>query len=245
MRPIWVIWFMNRNSLMQQNINWHSIPAIEPTVATFTDSGTQADADLLGCLSPQEREHAATLHDPIEHRHYIARRCFQRLFVCELLSTTITPEKLALIHQRDTRPRCADAPSLNLSFSSSGSTAIACASWQDVIGVDVERHRNVENVIALAQRYFTPDEARALALLPESQQNLAFLHYWTAKEAGLKAMGKGIVFGLNTFHMKDTGAFSYDIVGPTENSQDWNLQYPEIIPQHVVALVKMNRVGKI
>jgi phosphopantetheine--protein transferase-like protein len=235
---------MNRNNLMKQNIIWHQILGGSPAIATFTDSGTLADEDLRDCLSAQEGEHASQLRDPVERRHYIARRCFQRLFICELLSTNIAPNKLAMVHQRDTKPHCLEAPGLNLSFSSSGATALACASSQSPIGVDIERLRKVENVVALAQRYFTAQEATALAQLPIVQQNLAFLHYWTAKEAGLKAIGKGIVYGLNTFSLTAKAAFSYEIHGPTENSQDLVLEFLEIIPQHVVALVKLNYVGK-
>lgn len=238
-------WFMNRNTSLKQNIIWHKIPDSGLTVATFTDDGIVAISELWEILSPQEKDQSTALPDPLELRHYIARRSFQRLFVWDFLSTNIAPNKLALIHQRDTRPYCSDAPRINLSFSSSGTTAIACASTHHAVGIDIERLRNVENVIALAKRYFTPEEADALANLPLSEQNFAFLHYWIAKEAGLKAIGKGIVFGLNTFCVKDKGKFSFEIQGPKSNSRDWSLQYLDIIPQHLIALVKMNSVGKV
>lgn len=240
-----VIWFMNRNNSLKQKIVWHKMPDASPSIATFTDDGTLPTSELLEVLSLQENEHAATLHDPVEHRHYIARRCFQRLFVSQQLSINIAPDKLALIHRRDTRPQCADAPGLNLSFSSSGTTAIACASAQYPVGIDIERLRKVENAPSLARRYFNPEEAEALENLPNSQQSLGFLHYWTAKEAGLKAIGKGIVFGLNTFSIKDRGNLSFDIQGPQNFPQDFNLAYLDIKPKHLIALVKMNRVEKI
>lgn len=235
---------MNRNSLLKQRTVWHKLPDTSSTVATFTDDGSVPTFVLLEHLSQHEKEHAAGLHDPIELRHYIARRCFQRLFVCELLSTKIVPDKLVLIHQRDTQPHCADAPGLNLSFSSSGTTAIACASWHHAVGIDIERLREVENVIALAQRFFTSEEAAALANVHSSKQSLAFLHYWTAKEAGLKAIGKGIVFGLNTFRMHVNEMVSNEILGPQESSQRWKLQYFELLPQHLIALVSENKMGK-
>ncbi len=240
-----VIWFMNRNNSLKQEIIWHKMSDAGLSIATFTDDGTLPTSEFSEVLSLEEKDHATTLHDPVEHRHYIARRCFQRLFVSQLLSTNIAPDKLALVHQRDTRPQCADAPGQNLSFSSSGPTAIACASVHFPLGIDIERLRNVENAPSLARRYFNPEEAEALEKLPNSQQSLAFLHYWTAKEAGLKAIGKGIVFGLNTFSIKDRGNFSFDIQGPQNFPQDFNLAFLDIKPKHLIALVKMIRVEKI
>lgn len=240
-----VNWFMNRNILIAKSIVWHKMPDPGLTVATFTDYETVAISELFEILSPQEQDHAVTLVDPLEQRHYTARRCFQRLFVANILSSSTAPEQLALIHQRDTRPYCAEEPDLNLSFSSSGSTAIACASVHHRIGIDIERLRNVENVIALARRFFTQEEAKTLASLPQSQQSQGFLHYWTAKEAGLKAIGKGIVFGLNTFILKNKESFSLEFQDPPTNSCDLELRYLDLVPEHLVALVNMNNVGKV
>jgi phosphopantetheinyl transferase len=240
-----IIWFMNRNASLEQSIIWHKMPESELAVASFTDDGTLTNSEFREILSCQENAHSLTLPDPVEHRHYIARRSFQRLFLSEVLSTNIAPNKLEIIHKRDTRPKCANAPRLNLSFSSSGMTAIACASSCYPVGIDIERYRIVENVVALAKRYFTHEEAEALANLAPSEQSKAFLHYWTAKEAGLKAIGKGIVFGLNTFCLKANGNLSFEIMGPPQLSKSWNLQYQTIIPQHLIALVKKNNVGKL
>jgi 4'-phosphopantetheinyl transferase len=240
-----ITWFMNRNNSLEQNIVWHKMPSANQEIASFSDDGSTPNSELQEFLSGEEREHAFTLPDPVERRHYMVRRCFQRLFVCRVLSTNIAADKLGLIHKRDTRPFCTDAPGLNLSFSSSGTTAIACASTQNAVGIDIERLRKVENVIALAKRYFTPEEAHALSILPVSDQNLAFLHYWTAKEAGLKAIGKGIVFGLNTFKLKEKDKLSYAIHHAQDSSQTWSIQYLNIIPQNLIALVEMKGVGNV
>jgi 4'-phosphopantetheinyl transferase len=49
----------------------------------------------------------------------------------------------------------------------------------------------------IARRYFTPGESQALAILGDNARTAAFLSLWTAKEAVLKALGRGIAFGLN------------------------------------------------
>jgi phosphopantetheine--protein transferase-like protein len=227
--------------------NQHSPIAIEKHfdfkagryLATYSDDGSVSEDELQIFLSPDENERAAAIDDLTERRHFMARRSFQRLFLSDILGLNKSPAAIAIIHQRDTRPVCLDAPELHLSFSSSGNTFIACASAHGAVGIDIERRRVIANVSALAKRFFTSHEADALAALPLAEQNLQFLYYWTAKEAALKAIGQGIVFGLNTFSVERIGdTFSHKIKRFPEDSERWDIQHLEFVPQHVVALVE-------
>jgi 4'-phosphopantetheinyl transferase len=65
------------------------------------------------------------------------------------------------------------------------------------IGVDVERVRPRPRALALAERFFAADEARWLAGLPQADCESTFLRLWCAKEAVLKAHGRGLAFGLD------------------------------------------------
>lgn len=65
------------------------------------------------------------------------------------------------------------------------------------VGIDIERPRSRPRALELAQRYFTAAEAEALAALPDSARGPAFLRLWCAKEAVLKAHGRGLAFGLD------------------------------------------------
>jgi phosphopantetheine--protein transferase-like protein len=225
-------------------MRWHAVANSGCSIADFTDDGSLADDALRKYLSPAEDLQAATLHDPVERRHFLARRSFQRVFVCEVLAFGIPPGRLALKHQRDSQPTCLDAPGLHLSFSSSGTTAIACASTSNALGIDIERMRVITNTVALAKRFFSTQEAEALAAMPVEEQNIHFLHHWTAKEAALKAIGKGIVYGLNTFSVERVGnTLAYDICGPNEEKAAFRLQYLQFMPQHVIALVEKINVG--
>lgn len=64
-------------------------------------------------------------------------------------------------------------------------------------GVDLERLRPHPKAVPIARRYFSPDETAALEALPADQRDRAFLELWTAKEAVLKALGRGLAFGLH------------------------------------------------
>lgn len=207
-------------------------------LAAATDHDELAEAEIEDCLPASEREAAARLVGPLERRHFKFRRCFQRVFLCKVLQFSGQPRDLRIEHGRDTQPRCHDAMDHHLSFSSSGSTALACASSKHLIGVDVEKIRHIGNAADLARRFFTTREANAIASAPSVERSLIFLKHWTAKEAGLKATGLGIISGLNRVVLRNTSSrYEAEFIGQSEKNRDWTLNYPEFLPGHVVAIM--------
>ncbi len=223
---------------MHRAIIW-PVPA-DPgiSIAAYTDDNSLDEQHMLTGLADREKALAQSIADRLERRHYILRRLFQRLFVKSVLGWHGALCDLAIEHQLDTQPKCLNDPSLRLSFSSSGPTALACASTLHRIGIDLEKSRHVANVTALAERFFTSQEAAAIAALPLVDQNRAFLRYWTAKEAGLKAIGKGIVSGLNSFVInireKD---YLIENVSEIKKNTTWSMHYGDFLQHHVVAVV--------
>lgn len=95
------------------------------------------------------------------------------------------------------KPALDPPASLHYNLSHSGAvTALALAHDLEV-GVDVEVPRRSRDVLALAQRYFAAPEAALLAHLAAPAREAAFHALWTCKEAVLKALGRGIAFGLH------------------------------------------------
>lgn len=88
--------------------------------------------------------------------------------------------------------------SFNLSHSG-GMTVLAVTSCRVDLGVDIERLRVDVDCIGLASRFFASSESRELAGLPASARPAAFFACWTRKEALVKALGMGIIFGLAEF----------------------------------------------
>lgn len=86
---------------------------------------------------------------------------------------------------------------LEFNLAHSADALLVGISRQQPIGVDLESPRRTRPVLRLAERYFDAIELRALAALPESERQIAFLRLWSCKEAVLKALGRGIGFGLN------------------------------------------------
>lgn len=71
------------------------------------------------------------------------------------------------------------------------------------VGVDIERRHPRPRAVEIAQRYFHPREAEALARCEPEIRSDAFLRLWCAKEAVLKAHGHGLAFGLDRLRFED------------------------------------------
>lgn len=90
----------------------------------------------------------------------------------------------------------------NLSHSG-GAAAVALTRGVEV-GVDLESPGRSRPHAALARRYFCDPEAESIENMPEALRESAFLRLWTAKEAVLKALGRGLAFGLDKLEFDAT-----------------------------------------
>ncbi len=89
----------------------------------------------------------------------------------------------------------ADGVDFNLSHS--GSAAVVALARGVEVGVDLESPGRPRPHAELARRYFCDREAQVIENTPETLRETAFLRLWTAKEAVLKALGRGLAFGLD------------------------------------------------
>lgn len=85
----------------------------------------------------------------------------------------------------------------DVNWSHSGDRLLVALGRGVRIGADLEFLRPRPRAMVLATRFFTPGEAIALLAMPETRREAAFVRLWCAKEAVLKAHGRGIAFGLH------------------------------------------------
>ncbi|OOG48744.1 4'-phosphopantetheinyl transferase superfamily protein [Rhodanobacter sp. C01] len=161
--------------------------------------------------------HASTLANVAEHlrddeihvwhlayRNMQGRAPLRRVLAAYL---GIDADAVALLDGEHGRPVLAavhDTP-LGFNWSHSGDHALIAIGRNLVPGVDLEHIRPRPRALEIAQRYFSADEAATLASLPAEDRSIAFLELWTAKEAVLKALGRGIAFGLHRLSIAGTG----------------------------------------
>ncbi|GGJ96522.1 4'-phosphopantetheinyl transferase family protein [Luteimonas terricola] len=83
------------------------------------------------------------------------------------------------------------------SWSHSGEGLLMALAQGLRVGIDLELRRPRPKAGVLAERFFAPEEAAALAAMPDALREPAFVRLWCAKEAVLKAHGQGLSFGLH------------------------------------------------
>lgn len=110
-------------------------------------------------------------------------------------------EKLKLA-TTELKPSLTDS-SIEFNISHTGHDLFIGISWQQPIGVDVERIRPIDS-LAIAKRYFSKEEIEILENCErESTREDLFYNIWTKKEAYLKAEGGKISDGLSNFSVID------------------------------------------
>lgn len=156
------------------------------------------EARLAAWLTPLERERIARLRQAADRRRGLVARAALRALLAQRLGTE--PAAVPIVATPAGKPMLAaavDAEALHFSVSHSGGR-VAIALGHTSLGVDIEAiaaSAAWPDVAALAEAWFEPEEARRVAADPA-----AFLEIWTAKEAVLKAKGKGLAaHGLRGF----------------------------------------------
>lgn len=122
-------------------------------------------------------------------------------------------------------------------FSHSHGIRLLAVAREVEVGVDVERVRPLRRRAALLKRCFTLSEQQRLAEAPDRE----LLRHWAAKEALVKAIGRGIAYGLRRIEITRSpdGALTISrcegLGGPAER---WELQELPPIEDAVAMLVQ-------
>lgn len=88
---------------------------------------------------------------------------------------------------------------LEFNLAHSGDLGLLGISLGGRIGVDIERVDLERAGMDIAERFFSPEEIRALAAIPDERRTDAFFCCWVRKEAYLKARGDGLSLPLAGF----------------------------------------------
>ena len=144
-------------------------PVLEPLLRLAPDAGDLADANYPGAS---------------ERSYFLQRRAALRTMAARCAG--LAPEAVAIAYDHDGAPRVSGA-NLFVSVSSRGARA-ALAIASSPIGVDLEPF---EEGVPVIEDVLCKGERAALARMRGGEQARAFLRIWCAKEAYLKALGRG------------------------------------------------------
>lgn len=90
-----------------------------------------------------------------------------------------------------------DAP-IQYSVSHSDTFVMYAFSLIDSIGVDIEKIRELPDMVDIVEQHFTRGEKYEFLSCPEDQRLMLFYRFWTRKEAVLKAQGDGLLKALDS-----------------------------------------------
>jgi 4'-phosphopantetheinyl transferase len=143
------------------------------------------------------------------------------------------------------RPRLRRA-ALDCNWSHSGGHLLLAAGDGLRVGADLESIRPRANALALARRYFAAEEIAWLsargdvegALVERAALERDFLRLWCAKEAVLKAHGRGLAFGLHrlAFAEDDGALFLQRCDAELGDPRDWSVREFAPAPGTLAAL---------
>ena len=145
----------------------------------------------------------------------------------------VAPESLLLVRDVHGRPRFVPPGTHDVSWSHSGEGLLVALGDGIELGADLERLRPRPRALELARRFFDPAETAWLEQLPDAAlREDSFVRIWCAKEAILKAHGRGIAFGLHRLRIGEhDGALQLLSADPELGAaSDWTLR--EFMPLH-------------
>lgn len=188
-------------------------------------------------LSADEQRRAASYRRSQLAWRFIAARCGLRRRLA--ITVGLDPAAIAITYAPSGKPSLSGFPKIAYSLSRSGDIgllAIAVAEQAaDPIGIDIEPQAPPPEADSIARHWFGAADRQAYDALPAEQRGMAFMRYWTRKEAVAKAAG-----GISTLPPE---SFSVGLDGMRKVSgTPWQVGSLTPLPGYVAALATCGTV---
>lgn len=150
------------------------------------DLGDETPAFAL--LSTDERHRAMQFRFERDRRRFTIARATLRSLLARYVARRAN--EIAFTYGQYGKPEIAGGgPQFNLSHS--GELVVIALSATTPLGVDAEQVDRSIDSDALIGSFASANERAAFAALPQEDRKPAFFHWWTRKEAVMKALGAG------------------------------------------------------
>lgn len=200
------------------------------------------DVQRESLFSAEERERAERFMREEPRRRFMAAHAALRSVLSGYLA--LPPADVPIATGTHGKPRLADgevADDHRFNLAHSGELALIAVTRGCEVGVDVEQLRPVGHLQEIADRYFTAAESAAISQVGEPERTERFLSTWTAKEAILKAAGRGLSLPLNHCSVTLAANAQWVTLADPHNAPDsaasrWWLQHVKIAGAYVAAV---------
>jgi 4'-phosphopantetheinyl transferase len=186
---------------------------------------------LGAVLSEDELLRAARFKVPDAGPRFVAARAALRSLLGRYLQTD--PATLRFAAGPHGKPRLDPPSSLKFNVSHSGAVGLVAIANDADVGVDVEEVKPRPDLPGLARRVFTEREREAV------DGEMWFYRHWVAKEAFVKATGRGVA-SLRSFEVlldAPGGARIVHVGGDAEQAAGWTLAPIDAPAGYAAALV--------
>ena len=154
-----------------------------------------------------------------------------------LLGRYLGVEPQSLGFRERGKPRLDPASPLRFNLSHSGDVALVAVASEREVGVDVEAVDRARDAERLSRRVLLASERAAVA--ESGDAALAFHRHWVAKEAYVKATGRGLS-SLRSFELSldgPEGPRLLHVGGDAAEAGRWSVRMLDVAPPYVAALV--------
>ena len=152
---------------------------------------------LKALLSDDERDRAGRFYFEGDRARYVVAHAALRALLARYqnVSEYRNPFQVG----PNGKPSLAAGAPLRFNLAHSRGVALVALAIGREVGVDLEALDPRTEIEAVAARFFSPPECRALLALSPELQRAGFFHVWSQKEAYLKGRGDGVARGLAHF----------------------------------------------
>lgn len=180
-------------------------------------------------LTPKELEYVQRFTRPIDTLRSTVPRVLLHIVLAEYAK--VSPIDIAIERLRSGQPYVESIPEVYFSISHSGEYAVVSISLGGKVGVDVEKIASNFDYLPISERFFHTLEHRDIL---DSGNYERFYHYWTAKEAFVKAIGEGLKRDFNSFYVDFSKQLIYDL----ENfNASWRLVQNDTVHGYSISIV--------
>ncbi|HSS21520.1 MAG TPA: 4'-phosphopantetheinyl transferase superfamily protein [Pyrinomonadaceae bacterium] len=195
---------------------------------------------LRSLLAEDELARADRFHFDKDRNHFIVARGLLRRLLTSYLGSNAA--ELKFEYGRMGKPSLTAEQSdwLTFNLAHSNGFALYAVTRQRAVGVDLEFMRDDVAEEQLAERFFSPGEARRLRSLPVELRRQGFFNCWTRKEAYIKARGEGLSMPLSEFEVSFAASEAAALLGnqvEPEEVKRWSMKAIDVPSGYVGAVV--------
>jgi len=195
---------------------------------------------LKALLSSEEIERSLRLKVKDKQEQFICSRGILRIILGSYLDKN--PANLQIQSTTDGKPYL-EKSEIRFNLSHSGEILLCGLSHKSQIGIDIQKIYPITNLETIIKNYLSEKERKYLDSQPVDQLKNHFFSIWTAKEAYLKAIGKGFQESptkISTLPDASSQYFLLDHPRSDQESQEWTVTSIEV-DQGYKAAIAVNR----